>query len=327
MIAAVEPGVIAAGTEVYAVGLGDPAYLSTAALNNLAASSAGKFFQTTDPLVLRKQFVEVLADAFRQHMAADPILTAHQGVPITVPVSITTCESRISFVLLWEDPAAQFQFTVRAPDGTTFGAGSGAGNRLVRYIQRPGYRFFQITLPPGPTRTIGPRQLGQWQMLIDPVYVTGGATRISTSVLVESELQITAQVQAPAMGAPMSVLVELTHAGSVIPNANVSVQLTSPLTSLALLSTPVVRQRAAAADTHLIPPSMQILTRTHTTRYEARFDERFYVAQLPVPVIDGVYHAEITATGNACGGVFQRYWSGSVYIGPRDQVLAPDASE
>ena len=320
MIASVEPSVIAAGTEVYAIGLGDPAYLSTAALNQLAASSAGKFFQTTDPLVLRKQFVEILADAFRQNMATDPILTVQQNVPVTIPVSITSCESRISFVLLWEDPAAQIQFTIRAPDGTTFGAGSGAANRLARYVQRPGYRFFQITLPPGPTRTIGPRQLGQWQMLIDPVHVTGGTTRISTSVLVESELQITAQITAPALGAPMSVHAVLTHAGSVVPNARVSVLLTAPLTSLAQLSTPAVRQRAAAADTHLIPPAQQILTKTRTTRYEARFDKRTYTAQLPVAEVDGIYHAEITATGQACGGAFERYWSGSIYVGSRKQV-------
>jgi hypothetical protein len=106
--------------------------------------SNGRFFQTTDALVLRKQFVEILADAFRQNMAADPILTLQQGVPMTVPVNITNCEARISFVLLWEDPAAQVQLSIKAPDGTTFGSLSGTNNRLVRYVQRPGYRFFQI---------------------------------------------------------------------------------------------------------------------------------------------------------------------------------------
>ena len=322
MVATVEPGVISAGTEVYAVGLGDPAYLSVAALQQLAASSNGKFFQTTDPLVLRKQFVEVLADAFRQNMAADPILDLQQGVPVTVPVNITSCESRISFVLLWEDPTAQVQFTVRAPDGTTFGSGSGVNNRLVRYIQRPGYRFFQITLPPGPTRTIGPNQLGQWQMLIDSIFISAGTTRASTNVLVESELQITARVQASTVGAPMSMMVELLHAGSVVGNAKVSVKLTAPLTSLAHLSTPLVRHRAVAADTHHIPPALQILTKTHVTRYEARFNKRLYVPELPAPRIDGVYHAEVSATGNACGGAFERYWSASFYVGPRGKPRA-----
>jgi hypothetical protein len=317
MIAAVEPGVITAGTEVYAVGLGDPAYLSVAALNQLAASSNGKFFQTTDALILRKQFVEVLADAFRLNMAADPILDLQQGVPVTVPVNITSCESRISFVLLWEDPTAQVQFTVRAPDGTTFGAGSGANNRLVRYIQSPGYRFFQITLPPGPNRTIGPRQLGQWQMLIDPVFISAGTTRASTSVLVEGELEISTRILASTVGARMSVMVGLSHAGSVLDKGQVAVKLTSPLTSLSHLSTPIVRHRALAADTHHIPLSLQVLTTTRTTRHEARFDKRTYVAALPVPEIDGVYQAEVSATGQACGGAFERYWSGSFYVGPR----------
>jgi hypothetical protein len=322
MIAAVEPGVIAAGTEVYSVALGDPAYLSVAALAQLAQSSNGKFFQTTDPLTLRKQFVEVLADAFRQNLAADPILNLQQGVPVTVPVNITNCESRISFVVLWEDPTAQIQFKVRAPDGTTFGSGSGGNNRLVRYIQRPGYRFLQITLPPGPVHTIGPKQLGQWQMQIDPVFINGGATRASTSVLVEGELEIAAQVQASVVGVPMSLSAILLHAGSVVNNAHVAVKLTSPLNSLAQLSTPVARHRAAAADTHHIPPALQILTKTTTKTYEASFEKREYIVQLPAPNVDGVYHAEVTATGTACGGAFERYWSTSFYVRPRGKTSA-----
>ncbi|HTA44031.1 MAG TPA: choice-of-anchor D domain-containing protein [Bryobacteraceae bacterium] len=317
LIATVEPSVLSAGTQVYAVGLGDPAYLSVAALSQLAASSNGKFFQTTDPLVLRKQFVEVLADAFQQNMAADPILTLQQGVPVTIPVSITNCESRISFVLLWEDPTAQIQFTVQAPDGTTFGSNSGANNRLVRYVQSPGYRFLQITLPPGPTHTIGPKQLGTWLMKIDPVFVNGGTTRASTNVLVEGELQIAATVSATVVGAPISLAARLLHSGSVVTGAHVVTKLTSPLNSLAQLSTPAVVHRAAAADKHHIPPALQILTKTVTKTYEARFNKREYVFEVPAPAVDGVHHVEVTATGNACGGTFERYWSASFYVGPR----------
>jgi len=318
MIAAVEPGVISAGIEVYCVGLGDPAYLSTAALHSLAASSSGKFFQTTDALVLRKQFVEILADAFRLSMAADPLLDLQQGVPTAVPVQMTNCESRISFVLLWEDPTAQVQMSVRAPDGTTFSSVSAATNRLLRYIARPGYRIFEITLPPGPNQTIGPNQLGEWQMLIDPVYIAGGSTRASTSVFVKSEIEIAAQIQASTVGAPMSISIELTHAGSVVDDAQVVVRLTSPVTSLAELSTTLVQHRAAAADTHHIPPALQILTKTTTADCEAPFSKRRYGLERSVPV-DGVYRAEVTATGKACGGTFERYWSGSFYVGPGEK--------
>lgn len=317
MIATVEPTVLAAGTEVYAVGLGDPAYLSVAALSQLAASSNGKFFQTTDPLILRKQFVEVLADAFKLNMAADPILTLQQGVPMTVPVNITNCEGRISFVLLWEDPAAQIQFTIQAPDGTTFGSLSGANNQLVRYVQRPGYRFFQIALPPGPNGTIGPKQLGQWLMQIDPVFIAAGNTRASTNVMVQSALQMTAAVTGGDVTDPLRVRALIMQSGQPVKNANVRVRLTSPVQSLAQISTPAVRHRALAADTHLIPRELQNLTKVRETLHELKFSERLYQLELDPPRIDGVYHAEISATGQACGGAFERYWSGSVYVGPR----------
>ncbi|MGB8128207.1 MAG: choice-of-anchor D domain-containing protein [Candidatus Angelobacter sp.] len=314
-IASIEPGVLTAGTEVYAVGLGDPAFLSVAALSELAASSNGKFFQTTDPLVLRKQFVEILADAFRQNMAADPLLTLQQGVPMTVPVNITNCEGRISFVLLWEDLGAQVQFSIKAPDGTTFSSLSGNNNRLVRYVQRPGYRFLQIALPPGPHGTIGPKQLGQWKMQINPVAIPSGSTRASTSVLVESALNIVARISGATVADPILLRAGLFQNGQVVKNAQVRARVTSPVTSLAASSTPLVRHRALTADIHLIPPGQQILTKTRTTVHELKFNEREYILELPPPRVDGVYHAELTATGQACGGIFERYWSGSVYIG------------
>jgi hypothetical protein len=317
MIATVEPTVLGAGTEVYAVGLGDPAYLSVAALSQLAASSSGKFFQTNDPLVLRKQFVEVLADAFRLNMAADPILNLQQGVPMTIPVNITNCEGRITFVLLWEDPAAQIQFTIQAPDGTTFGSLSGTNNQLVRYVQRPGYRFFQIALPPGPNGTIGPKQLGKWLMKIDPVAIAAGSTRASTNVMVQSALQMTALVTGGEVTDPLVVRALITQSGVPVKNANVRVRLTSPAQSLAQISTPAVRHRALAADTHLISPNLQHLTKVRETLHEMKFNEREYLLEVPPPRIDGVYTAEISATGQACGGAFERYWSGSVYVGPK----------
>lgn len=246
-----------------------------------------------------------------------------------MPVNITNCEARISFVLLWEDPTAQVQFSIQAPDGTTFGSLSGTNNRLVRYVRQPGYRFFQIAPPPGLNGTIGPKQLGQWLMQINPVAISGGTTRASTNIIVDSALQITASVTGGGIGDPTRVRVGLTQGGQIIRNADVRVRLTAPLTSLAALSTPIVRHRALAADTHLIPQKLQILTKTHTTEHEPKFIEREYVLELPPPRIDGVFHVEVTATGQGCGGTFGRYWSGSIYIGPKpkrtcncaDQVL------
>jgi len=320
-IASVEGAVISAGTEVYAVGLGDPAYLSVQDLSDLAATTHGKFFNTTDSLVLRKQFVEILADAFRQNMAADPLIVLQQGKPTSVPVEITQCEGRISFVLLWEDPAAQIHLSVGAPDGTVFGASASATNRLVRYVQRPGYRFFQIALPPGPNGSIGPKQIGAWEMRIDPVFLPGGVTRASTNVMVESALTMTASLTAGTIAQPMLLRARIMEHGQVVKGARVRVKLTAPLQSLSQIVTPLVHQRALQADRHLIPPALQVLTKTHVTEHEARFNEREYLLELPPAKIDGVYHAEVNATGKACGGVFQRYWSSSVYVGRREKPL------
>jgi hypothetical protein len=168
MIAVVEPPILAAGTEVYAIGLGQSQNISTAALSALAASSNGHFFLTDDTLILRKNFVQVLADAFRQNMAADPVLSITPGGVKTVAVSITECERRITFVLNWDDPASQLDLTARAPDGTLFNATSPFSNQLVRYGASPGYRYLQIAFPPldpGSGLVIGPPQLGTW-----PVY-------------------------------------------------------------------------------------------------------------------------------------------------------------
>ncbi len=159
-------------------------------------------------------------------------------------------------------------------------------------------------------------------MRIDPVAIAGGSTRASTSVLVEGSLEITARITAGKVTDPLTVRVALTQSGQIVRGANVQVRLTAPVTSLAQLSTPLVRHRALAADTHLIPPGLQQLTKTQMTTYELKFNEREYVLQLPPPKVDGVYHAEVTASGQACGGVFQRYWSGSVYIGPSEKYYS-----
>jgi hypothetical protein len=318
-IAAVEGAVISAGTEVYAVGLGDPAYLSVQELSDLAASTNGKFFNTTDALVLRKQFVEILADAFRQNMASDPITVLQQGVATSVPVEITQCEGRISFVLLWEDPGAQIHFSIEAPDGTVFTSSAANTNRLVRYVQRPGYRLFQIALPPGPTGSIGPKQIGTWYMQIDPAFLPAGSTRASTNVMVESALTMTATLSAGTVAQPILLRARIMEHGQLVSDASVQVKLTAPMQSFSQIVTPLVRQRALQADRHLIPPALQVLTKVHVTEHKASFNEREYILELPPPGKDGVYHAEVNATGQACGGVFQRYWSGSIFIGRREK--------
>jgi hypothetical protein len=73
-----------------------------------------------------------------------------------------------------------------------------------------------IALPLGPHGTIGPKQLGQWKMQIDPVAIPGGSTRASTSVLVESALNIVARISGATVADPILLRAGLFQNGQVV---------------------------------------------------------------------------------------------------------------
>ena len=84
-IATVRSQVIAAGIESYAVALASRKTFRRRA-QPARRDLGGKFFQTDDTLILRKDFVEVLADASRQNMAADPLVVLPSGQQAEIPV-------------------------------------------------------------------------------------------------------------------------------------------------------------------------------------------------------------------------------------------------
>ncbi|HXM17886.1 MAG TPA: choice-of-anchor D domain-containing protein [Candidatus Tumulicola sp.] len=320
MIATEEPPILAAGTEVYAIGLGQPQNISAAALSMLAASSNGNFFQTDDTLILRKHFVQVLADAFRQNMAQDPVFAIAQGATKKIPVSITQCERRITFVLNWDDAGSQVDLNVRAPDGTLFTPNSPNQNQLVRYGDFPGYRYYQIAFPPldpGSGLTIGPSQLGQWVMEVRGSALAGASERCTTSVVVESQLELRGIVHAVDIGQPIQIEATITDHGLPVTTAELVVTLTAPQKSLAAVSTPPVILKALDADKHPIPAGKIPLIPVKKTKYRMKpgKESRPFTLTLPAPRLDGVYQFEFQAKGQACGGAFDRYREFSLYIG------------
>jgi von Willebrand factor type A domain/HYDIN/CFA65/VesB-like, Ig-like domain/Cep192 domain 4 len=318
-INAVEPGILAAGTEVYAIGLGQPQNISTADLSTLAASSNGHFFLTDDTLILRKNFVQVLADAFRQNMAADPVFNVAAGTTRKIPVAITECERRISFVLNWDNPASIVDLAARAPDGTLFNAASAGSNQLVRFRAHPGYRLLQIAFPPvdpGSGLVIGPPQLGTWTMEVTGSALAGASERCTTSVVVESQLELRGIVQAVDTTQPIQVKAVILKSGAVVTNAEVTVTVTAPQKSLAAVSTPAVIKAARNADTNPIPAGLKPRIPVKKTTYKfTKPNEREFSLKIPPPRVDGVYTFEFQARGRACGGIFDRYRTFSVYIG------------
>ena len=333
MIATVKP-TIPAATEVYAVGLGDPAQISAAALTDLAITSNGRFFNPQDPLILRKDFVQVLSDAFRMNMAADPVYTITRGATRTVFVPLSDCDHRASFIVYWEKPASQLGVEVVAPNGMTYTPASPAQNRLVRYASQPGYTFYQIAFPPSdlaPGAVIGPPRAGNWM-----VRVTGDAPadrieRFSVSALVESDLEMKVAIDEARIGRPVTVTARLTESGRPVRGALVTARLHSPQRSvgrtlaglaptLRLLARPsAVKEENEIVDRALLVRQLQTLARfrgrpivpTKETSLQLFDDGKHgdgaagngvYGIDIPPLTIDGGYTVEIKAQAGVCQG-------------------------
>lgn len=332
MIATVKPSIPTA-TEVYAVGLGDPAQISAAALTDLAITSNGRFFNPQDPLILRKDFVQVLSDAFRLNMAADPVYTITKGATSNVFVPLSTCDHRMSFIVYWEKAASQLGVEIVAPNGMTYTAASPTLNRLVRYVTQPGYRFYQIAFPPvdsSPGAVIGPPRAGNWIVRVTGDVVSGNSERFSVSVLVESDLAMKVAIDDARIGRPVTLTARLTESGKPVRGALVTARLRSPQRSVghALVDlAPTLRLLTASRpsdadkilDRALLIRRLDTLPRFHgrpivptkVTTYQLFDDGKHgdgadgdgvYGIVLPPLSIDGGYTVEIKAQAGVCQG-------------------------
>ena len=132
----------------------------------------------------------------------------------------------------------------------------------------------------------------------------------------ESDLTMRVSVDAPDVGAPIKVQALLLHEGTPVEDARVRLTLVRPTRSLAQVRTPTVIARALNADRAPIAAGGKPLIGSKVTRHALKpYGERGYSAELPAPLVDGVYQFTIEAIGKACGGVFQRYGSQSLFIG------------
>jgi hypothetical protein len=338
-IATVQPSIVAAGIESYAVALGGPSDVSASALSALAASSNGVFFLTDDSLVLNKHFVQVLTNAFQLAMVADPIQRVAAGATVTVPVWITDCERRVSFVLSWDHSNVQLGFEVVAPDGTVFSPTSASGNRFVRFGQQPRYRYYQIEFPsitPPANGYMGPQRAGTWLLKITGTQGTGAAERFATNVFAESDLMMDVSVNAGTTAQPLSLTVKVTDGGVAVKQFNVKATWTVPTKSISgvvsklhikdyLTASPLPTLHGLTALDRAISAfakSGKTLIPVSKKKHQSHARRGVYTLRVPSPLVPGVYSYEIEVTGQACGGTFQRYASGSVYVD--NPVSTPD---
>lgn len=326
-IADVEPAILSQGMEVYAIGLGDATNISAATLGELAASSNGKFFASDDTLILRKNFVQVLADAFRMNLAGDPVFTIPRGGIIDVPFEVTRCERRLRFTCAWDDPDQELDLELRAPDGTTYTPGSQGSNQLVRYGTGSGYAFYNLALPPlDDTDVIGPQVVGTWTLRVGAGNLEVDQERFTSALVVDSDIDVSTHVSAGQTAGKSALQVDVLHDGQPVPGAQVRVTFRAPtLSAQAILCSGLARERLLFGESPAIGEAVtgassftggtgrSVRIPYRTSHLRARLTEDFrYSASLPRYFRDGIYQIIVETRVPACGGTVTRYTQLSV---------------
>ncbi|WP_291989730.1 choice-of-anchor D domain-containing protein, partial [Luteitalea sp.] len=234
--------------ELYAVACGTGKAMDAAGLSELAATSGGRFFAGDDLLLLRKNFVQVLADAFRMNMAADPIVTIARGATRDIGMRVTRCERRLRFVCAWDDFDEQLGLELIAPDGTVFTPASPATNPLVRFGARPGAAYYDLMLPPlDSDDVIGPQVVGTWQLRVSARNLGRESERFTTALLVESDVSLRTKLRPTIIGKVTDLRIDLLHNGGPIAGAEVKVSVSAPQRSAREVHIREVRASAKAA--------------------------------------------------------------------------------
>lgn len=184
-------GSITANT--FAIGLGQPENISTAALNTLTQNHNGYLLVTgtltTDQAArLNKYFLQVLAGVTNANVILDPHGVLTVGAIHKIPFQVAETEYGLDVFALTSTPWA-LDFELETPDGDLIDPGSATTLTNVQYVQTGGVAYYRLSLPGIPSKPRGSHagvwnavlRLGRKGVGIDRNYVAGSAARASLS--------------------------------------------------------------------------------------------------------------------------------------------------
>jgi hypothetical protein len=171
----------------FAVGLGKPENISTAALNTLTQNHNG-YLLVTGTLTpdqaarLNKYFVQVLAGVTNANVVLDPHGVLTEGAVHKIPFQVAETEYGLDVFALTQVPWA-LDFELETPDGTMIAPASTATLMNVQYVQAPGVAYYRLSLPGIPADAVGSHagvwnavlRLGGRKVGIQSSYVAGAA--------------------------------------------------------------------------------------------------------------------------------------------------------
>ena len=172
----------------FAIGLGLPENISTAALNTLTQNHNG-YLLVTGALTpdqaarLNKYFLQVLAGVTNANVVLDPhgVLTG-QSVH-RIPFHIAETEYGLDVFVLTDTPWA-LDFELETPSGQLLDPAAAAASTNIRYVQTNHVSYYRLSLPAVPAHSAG-SHAGTWHAVLKlgskPVAHEGGVVAGSYS--------------------------------------------------------------------------------------------------------------------------------------------------
>ena len=177
----------------FAIGLGQPENISTAALNTLTQNHNG-YLLVTGTLTpdqaarLNKYFVQVLAGVTNANVVLDPHGVLTGNAVHKIPFQVAETEYGLDVFVLTQAPWA-IDFELETPDGELISPASAGALTNVQYVQTGGVAYYRLSLPGNPAKPAG-SHAGVWNAVLrlgkrdidnQKSFVAGGAAAASVS--------------------------------------------------------------------------------------------------------------------------------------------------
>jgi len=145
MISQVQQSLIDNRITVYPLGLGYSSGINEGKLTDLAEATGGTYRITSDNLIFRKLFIEVLAGAVNWSVITDPIGELARNSSVVIPVTVAADHDGATFTVYWEGINNAIDLELISPSGKVITPET--NNSRIRYGEHPRYIFYQLDFP------------------------------------------------------------------------------------------------------------------------------------------------------------------------------------
>lgn len=153
----------------FAIGFGQAAAISTAALNAITESHRG-YLVVTGPITpdqnfaLTEYFLKIQAGVNNSSAVLDPRGELVLGAVHRIPFTLTSADMGVDVVLLSPAPYA-IEFALQAPDGTIINPARAASEPAMRFVTTSRVSYYRASLPMLAADPAGSHN-GQWYVLL-----------------------------------------------------------------------------------------------------------------------------------------------------------------